>query len=788
MWLGIDFGTSSFRATALEGETLHKVKNPHRLGYTFPSSAFVEKPRDGQPGKILVGDPAENLRLGDPDRYRREFKRDLGRKDPLLLGERRLLPEDLVAEVLRKLLAEAEQALQRPAVGAVLTVPAVYQKHKRRLMEEAGRAAGFEAVELLEEPAAAAVCYAAQGSDKRGLAAGEAVLVYDLGGGTFDAALLRKVVDGYRLLAPPVGLDRCGGVDFDNAVFEDLKRRCSPELRDQIDGQRGDVQALRTRLVLEEQCREIKHLLSEAEEFDQPLRVGTMERYRLTRQAFTAMIAPAVEQTLGPCRQLLKEAGLRWKEVAGILLVGGSCRIPYVREVLGREFGRPIFPVPDLELAVCQGAALHAARLLPRQRSGNRPPRPEATGLPEELRAKLPPLPARVLELQGELRTLDDSARALRERRDDILLIDRQALEQAEAEFHAAGEELSRSGQSIPQGVKDRLTGRVRSNPRVKLAELYSLAAGVPDEAARRYIDRLLHQEEARQTSEAARQRYEARRDREIGSLRRKAEPLEQELRALLEADFASIVDRFVEHVGDGKPLPPRLLNQWVPPLKEARGYPWEVRDLLAMAEEYLEARPDELAWRAAERAGAEPAYEAYLRSWPVGRHVADAKRRLDGFARERDERAWQDAENRGTEEAYQAYLADRPQGRHAAEAQGQLEAFAWQEAERVNTVEGSSGTSPPGPGAGTRPRPGRRSPGCGRSRTRPPGRRPSERAPRKPTRATSPRGSGAGTRRRLDPSSTTRPGRRPDRRTRPRRTSGTSPPGPRDGTPRRDG
>jgi molecular chaperone DnaK (HSP70) len=362
MRLGIDFGTSSSRAALLSGDSFRFVKEPLRHGSLFPSSAFVTKERE-----ILVGYAAENRRKLDLRRYQSGFKRDLGAvraENPYRLGEREFLPEDLVAAILNKLKSEADQTLShswnggRPFTGAVLTVPATYQRHKLTLMRQAAEAARLqpEEVAFLDEPTAAVTYYAWQQERQKGqsLKEDDVLLVYDFGGGTFDAALIQKVAGGYEPLTQALGLERCGGIDFDREIYRDIaKRHLIPE------GQ--SPEALFVRAMLIDACQEVKVGLSEAPacEVMLPLTPGVV--YELTREAFDGLIAGYVEETWGVCRQLVKNAGLGWDRVSGVLLVGGSCRVPYVRESVKKELGRPVFSVDDPELAVCQGAAIFGA-------------------------------------------------------------------------------------------------------------------------------------------------------------------------------------------------------------------------------------------------------------------------------------------------------------------------------------------------------------------------------------------------------------------------------------------
>ena len=156
-------------------------------------------------------------------------------------------------------------------------------------MEEAGKAAGFRQVHLVEEPVAAAIYYAQRTSVKDR----EILLVYDLGEGTFDASLIQRKGSGYKFMAPPVGLARCGGIDFDRQIFEDVKERCSPKQLALFNPNRKDIEALRTRLYLADLCRVLKESLSTKEEnsFTLPL-PGGLQEYRSV--SYTHLTLPTI--------------------------------------------------------------------------------------------------------------------------------------------------------------------------------------------------------------------------------------------------------------------------------------------------------------------------------------------------------------------------------------------------------------------------------------------------------------------------------------------------------------
>ncbi len=354
MQLGMDFGTCFSSAAVLTDGAPRPVKLGHNRT-SLPSTVFLK-----DDGTLAVGDTADNERRRDVDRYRREFKRALGDSAPLFLGGQAFLPEELIAAVLRLLKTRAEQRFRQGESfsTAVITVPADYEGHRRALMHDAAARAGFKDVVLLEEPIAAAQYYLWQSAGRDGWKQGDTILVYDLGGGTFDAALLRKQGAGYVSLAPPVSR-RIGGMDFDQCILRHLLPSLPEAVREALadPGARGKL----ARDLLSEQCRLIKERLSEDNVAEGEVSIEGLHRPRLDRETFEGLIAELVEETVVASRELLAAARMEAAEVRGVLLIGGSTRIPYVQQALSRGLERPLFLVDDPELAVALGAALHTA-------------------------------------------------------------------------------------------------------------------------------------------------------------------------------------------------------------------------------------------------------------------------------------------------------------------------------------------------------------------------------------------------------------------------------------------
>jgi Ethanolamine utilization protein EutJ (predicted chaperonin) len=355
MRLGIDFGTCYSSAALFIDGKLSPVREPSRPSeYCFPSSVCVTKK-----GEIVISQAAENKRLLNPQGYKNEFKRDLETGIPYALGEKSLFPEDLVAIMIQGLKKEAEKIVNASLKSVVITIPATYLSSKKQLMETAVKKAGFTEVTLLAEPVAAAIYYAEKGSLGHQLNEGDIVLVYDLGGGTFDAALIQKKGHSYELLGQPEGDKQCGGIDFDRLIGQDLKRQLNgdPAL-ELLANKRTDNDALRAKLNFQDWCRNFKHQLSVEEEYEDLSPVGS-DSYSLSREQFESMIAEYIDKSCNLCQNLVNKAGIKWERINRILLVGGSCRIPYVKKRLEQQFKRQVVAIDDPELAICFGAAIY---------------------------------------------------------------------------------------------------------------------------------------------------------------------------------------------------------------------------------------------------------------------------------------------------------------------------------------------------------------------------------------------------------------------------------------------
>ncbi|GGM65727.1 Hsp70 family protein [Dactylosporangium sucinum] len=349
--LVVDFGTSASSAALVAGGQVRLLKEPSSGLYSWPSAVSLEGDR------LLVGTAAERRKRAEPGAYRGEFKRDLGQALPVPLGERTYAPEELVAAVLNVFRDRAAELHGEPVHRLLLTVPASYGEGdpRRALMVAAGEAAGFPEVQLVAEPVAAAFAPVAGA----GFAAGQVVLVYDFGGGTFDAAVVRCGDDGVHEIIGHAALDDCGGRDIDALLASHVRASGGPALAETLtaDGLGG----LRMRLQLADFVRGVKHQLTDAqtvEDFVTPL----APPYRLDRPQLDTLVAPLLERTVDCCRELLRECRVDPRGLTAVLLVGGTSRMPAVREAVAEALRVPARWAEDPELAVVQGAAALAGR------------------------------------------------------------------------------------------------------------------------------------------------------------------------------------------------------------------------------------------------------------------------------------------------------------------------------------------------------------------------------------------------------------------------------------------
>jgi actin-like ATPase involved in cell morphogenesis len=347
--LGIDLGTT-YTAASVSRATEQQHADPEMVSLgdravQVPSVLYL-----APDGSVLVGEAAERRASTDPDRVVREFKRQIGDEIPLVVGGRPYPAHELAATLVAWVVQRVAEREGGPARRIALTHPASWGPHKKELLHGALTARGLN-VTFLAEPQAAALSYAAAERVERG----STIAVYDLGGGTFDAAVVRK--NGtFTLLGRPEGIDRLGGIDFDDAVFTHV-REAVGDAFDQLDP--ADDTALAAVSRLRRECKEAKEALSaDTEVRIAVLLPGLQTAVRLTRGEFEAMIRPQLEESVDALHRAVVSAELSPPDLTAVLLVGGSSRIPLVAQLVSAAFDRPVAVDADPKNAIALGAAL----------------------------------------------------------------------------------------------------------------------------------------------------------------------------------------------------------------------------------------------------------------------------------------------------------------------------------------------------------------------------------------------------------------------------------------------
>lgn len=360
--LGIDLGTT-YTAAATWQEGRAEIAPLGTRAAVIPSVVLL---RDDE--TFLVGETASRRGLTEPRRVAREFKRRFGDTTPLLLGGVPYSPEALMARLLRSVVDDVVQREGEPPAGICLSHPANWGPYKTDMLRQAVQLAGIEQpVEYTTEPVAAAVSYAQQERVDRGAA----LAVYDLGGGTFDAAVLRHTGDGFEILGQPEGIERLGGIDFDAAVFAHVAAATGGKLGELAD---DDPTAIAAVARLRGECVEAKEALSADTDVSIPVMVPNLStEVRLTRAELEAMVRPALHDSIEAMRRALVSAGVTPHDLHSVLLVGGSSRMPLVAQMVGAELGRPVAVDTHPKHAVALGAAWIAADALARATASQTP-------------------------------------------------------------------------------------------------------------------------------------------------------------------------------------------------------------------------------------------------------------------------------------------------------------------------------------------------------------------------------------------------------------------------------
>ncbi|HUQ43610.1 MAG TPA: Hsp70 family protein, partial [Candidatus Limnocylindria bacterium] len=346
--LGIDLGTSYTAAAVAWPEGRVEMAQLGARTAAIPSLLVVRAD-----GELLVGEAAERRALMEPSRTAREFKRRLGDPVPLILGGTPFGPDALLAALLRAVVAQVTLERGAPPAHVVVAHPASYGPYKVDLLQQVVRQAGLASAGLVTEPVAAAIDYASQ----EHVATGTTIAVYDFGGGTFDATILRKTAGGFEALGTPEGLERLGGADVDEAVFRHVVDVVGAPFAT-LDASDPAVMSAIARL--REECRRAKEALSTDSDTVIPVFLpGFQTEVRLTRAELEQMIEPRIAETIAALARAAASANVPLAQLDRILLVGGTSRIPRIAERVRTATGRPV----TVDAHPKHGVALGAARV-----------------------------------------------------------------------------------------------------------------------------------------------------------------------------------------------------------------------------------------------------------------------------------------------------------------------------------------------------------------------------------------------------------------------------------------
>ena len=349
--IGIDLGTTNSCVAVIEGGEPVVIANAEGARTTPSVVAFSKT------GERMVGQVAKRQAITNPDRTISSIKRQMGSDYHVKIDDKQYTPQEISAMILQKLKTDAEAYLGDKVTEAVITVPAYFTDSQRQATKDAGRIAGLEVKRIINEPTAAALAY---GIDKE---TDQKVMVYDLGGGTFDVSII-EMGDGVQEVLATAGNNHLGGDDFDQRVIDWLADNFKKEQGVDL---RGDKMAMQR---LKEAAEKAKIELSGVTTSNISLPFITADatgpkhlEATLTRAKFNELTADLVENTMGPVRQAMSDSGLKTSEIDKVLMVGGSSRIPAVQEAIQKFMGKEPFKGINPDECVAIGAALQAGVL-----------------------------------------------------------------------------------------------------------------------------------------------------------------------------------------------------------------------------------------------------------------------------------------------------------------------------------------------------------------------------------------------------------------------------------------
>lgn len=349
--IGIDLGTTNSCVAVIEGGEPVVIANAEG-GRTTPSVVGFKKD-----GERMVGATAKRQAVANPERTVSSIKRHMGTDYKVKIDDKQYTPQEISAMILQKLKADAEAYLGQPITSAVITVPAYFSDAQRQATKDAGKIAGLDVKRIINEPTAAALSY---GVDK---GQEQKIMVYDLGGGTFDVSII-EMGDGVQEVLATAGDTHLGGDDFDNRVIDWMLKGFKAEngidlSNDKMAMQRLKEAAEKAKIDLSGMTTTQINLPFITADANGPKHLDMT----LTKAKFDELTSDLVERTMGPVNQAMKDAGLSFNDINKILLVGGSTRMPAVQEAVKKVSGKEPFKGINPDECVAIGAAIQAGVL-----------------------------------------------------------------------------------------------------------------------------------------------------------------------------------------------------------------------------------------------------------------------------------------------------------------------------------------------------------------------------------------------------------------------------------------
>ena len=349
--IGIDLGTTNSCVAVMEGGQPTVIANTEGARTTPSVVAFTKT------GERLVGEPAKRQAVTNADRTISSIKREMGTDYRVTIDEKKYSPQEISAMILQKLKKDAEGYLGETVSEAVITVPAYFNDAQRQATKDAGKIAGLDVKRIINEPTAAALAYGLDNEKE------QKIMVYDLGGGTFDVSVI-EIGDGVQEVLATAGNNHLGGDDFDQRLIDyfvaEFKKSDGIDLK-------NDKFAMQR---LKDEAEKAKIALSNAPSVNVNIPYITADatgpkhlNVQLTRAKFNELTADLVEATMGPFKQAISDSGLSMNEIDKVLLVGGSTRIPAVQEAVKKYTGKDPFKGINPDECVAMGAALQGGVL-----------------------------------------------------------------------------------------------------------------------------------------------------------------------------------------------------------------------------------------------------------------------------------------------------------------------------------------------------------------------------------------------------------------------------------------